>query len=80
MRFPYCEKTIHVRNNSFLGSSNESIANILVKMSSLSPSVLEMEFCPTMDMGVAIFVFFAIAGNYVAGLNLFGNIFMNYSR
>ena len=27
----YCEKTVHVRDNSFAGSSNESIANILVK-------------------------------------------------
>ena len=55
-----CVKTVNVRNNFFTGLSNESIANILVKkMSSLSPSVLEMKFCPNMGMGVAIFGFLA---------------------
>ena len=46
---------MHVRNNSFTGLSTESIANILV----LRPSVLEIEFCPNMGMGVAVLVFFA---------------------
>ena len=58
--FSNCVKTERVRNNSFTGLSTDSIAvHFGTKMSSLSPSVLETEFCPNMGMGVAVLGFFA---------------------
>ena len=50
--FSNCVKTVNVGNNSFTGLSTKHFGT---KMSSLSPSVLEIEFCPNMGMGVAIF-------------------------
>ena len=65
----HCEKTVHVRDNSFSGSSNESIANILVKkMSSLRLLVLKIEFCPNKGKGVAVFAIFANIFEFVTSL------------
>ena len=50
------------------------------KMSSLSPSVLKIEFCPNMDMGVAVLGFFADFWNLVCPPNSFGMMSSNYFK
>ena len=58
--FSNCVKTVNVGNNSFTGLSTISLLQTFRYQNELpghglSPSVLEIEFCPNMGMGVAIF-------------------------